>query len=82
MRTTLTLDDDVAAALRRYQEVRGETWRAPVNEILRVGLANQESAPPTVANTLTHPLDLGEFALSSLDDISEVLDLAEGSVRR
>lgn len=39
MRTTLTLDDDVAAALERRRASRGTGLRAEVNALLRVGLA-------------------------------------------
>lgn len=39
MRTTLTLDDDVAAALMRRRAERGTGLRREVNELLRTGLA-------------------------------------------
>lgn len=39
MRTTLTLDDDVAAALTRRRAERGTGLRSEVNELLRAGLA-------------------------------------------
>jgi plasmid stability protein len=38
MRTTLTLDDDVAAALARRRAERGTGLRQEVNELLRAGL--------------------------------------------
>ena len=46
MRTTLTLDDDVAAALARRRAERGTGLRQEVNELLRAGLA-ASSQPPT-----------------------------------
>ena len=46
MRTTLTLDDDVAAALTRRRAERGTGLRQEVNELLRAGLA-ATSQPPT-----------------------------------
>lgn len=39
MRTTLTLDDDVAAALGRRRTERGTGLRQEVNDLLRAGLA-------------------------------------------
>ncbi len=39
MRTTLTLDDDVAAALERRRAERGTGLRREVNDLLRAGLA-------------------------------------------
>lgn len=38
MRTTLTLDDDVAAALARRRAERGTGLRQEVNDLLRAGL--------------------------------------------
>ena len=48
MRTTLTLDDDVAAALSRRRAERGTGLRQEVNELLRAGLAasSQPSTDP------------------------------------
>lgn len=51
MRTTLTLDDDVAARLDRYQHERRATFKQAVNEVLRQGLDAldaPESLPPFV----------------------------------
>lgn len=39
MRTTLTLDDDIAAALKDASHRTGKTFKAAVNETLRAGLA-------------------------------------------
>lgn len=38
MRTTLTLDDDVAAALEQRRAQRGTGLRSEVNDLLRAGL--------------------------------------------
>lgn len=38
MRTTLTLDDDLAARLRELAHRRGMSFRAVLNEVLRRGL--------------------------------------------
>ena len=42
MRTTLTLDDDVAAALRALARSSGKTFKAVVNEVMRNGLMTGE----------------------------------------
>ena len=39
MRTTLTLDDDVAAALERLRRARDASLKDVVNEVLRRGLS-------------------------------------------
>ncbi len=47
MRTTLTIDDDVAQALRDLSRKRGTSFKAVVNEVLRRGLSTGEKPPPT-----------------------------------
>lgn len=47
MRTTITLDPDVAARLRSLARERGITFKAAVNSVLRRGLSEgEESARP------------------------------------
>jgi hypothetical protein len=45
MRTTLSLDDDVAAKLRELAHRRRRPFKEVVNEVLRRGLAAQEVRP-------------------------------------
>jgi hypothetical protein len=45
MRTTLTLDEDVAAAVRREVRRSGRAFKQVVNELLRAGL-RARTAPP------------------------------------
>jgi hypothetical protein len=54
VRTTLSIDDDVAAAIRRRQAARGTGLKQEINELLRAGLAAEppeptEWEPPTVS---------------------------------
>jgi hypothetical protein len=77
MRTTLTLDDDVAVMLQRVQEARRTTLKAVVNEALRQGLRQLETPAPRQAYR-TPSVSLGRCLLGSLDDVSEALALAEG----
>ena len=46
MRTTVTLEDDVARALRRKAYRSGSSFKRVLNEALRVGLAAQGAPPP------------------------------------
>ena len=46
MRTTLTLDRDVAARLERLRKARKTSLKSVVNEALRQGLERLDSAPP------------------------------------
>lgn len=45
MRTTLSLDDDVAAAIRRRRAARGTGLKQEVNDLLRAGLAAEPAEP-------------------------------------
>jgi hypothetical protein len=49
MRTTLTLDDDVAILLKRLSEERQVSFRTLVNEALREGLRQLEAPAPQPA---------------------------------
>ena len=42
MRTTLTIDDDIARALKELSRERGSSFKAVVNDVLRQGLTTGE----------------------------------------
>jgi hypothetical protein len=46
MRTTVTLDEDVADALKRVARVRGVTFKEALNDSVRRGLAKVEHDAP------------------------------------
>jgi hypothetical protein len=79
-RTTLTLDDDVAAGLDREVRRSGRPLRAIVNEALRVGLERRRDlqAPPF----RIQPITLGLRDGLGIDDIEGLLDQVEGPERR
>lgn len=54
MRTTLTLDDDIAAELRRRTRMTGQSLRQVVNQALRQGL--MPSGTHTPASVLVHDI--------------------------
>jgi plasmid stability protein len=76
VRTTLTLDDDVAAKLKAA--AKGRSFRAVVNEALRAGLAALEKRVPPRKPYQTRGFDLGPSLVGSLDNVEEVLSRAEG----
>jgi hypothetical protein len=82
MRTTLTLDDDVAAALERVQNARGGTLKQVVNDALREGLARLENPRPPSRRSFTRPVSLGRPALPDVDNVAEVLATVEGDAFR
>ena len=46
MRTTITLDDDVAALIETERARTGESFRAAVNRLLRRGARGEQGGPP------------------------------------
>ena len=78
MRTTLTLDPDVAALLRRTHRSHGGSFKEVVNEALRQGLRRMSAPAPGRADRYRTPaVNLGECLHASLDDVAEVLAVAE-----
>ncbi|MBM3476486.1 MAG: DUF2191 domain-containing protein [Armatimonadetes bacterium] len=78
MRTTLTLDDDVAAMVERLRARPGARMKRILNEALRRGLAQMSSPEPTRTPYRTPSTSLGRCLVGSLDDTAEVLAGAEG----
>ena len=79
MRTTLTLDKDVAVALERVRRTRKSSLKAVVNEALRQGLGRM-AAPTALPRKpfRTRTLSLGKCLVGNLDNVAEVLAIAEG----
>lgn len=77
MRTTLTLDDDVAAALERLRKTRDESLKALINDALRRGLRDINRKPPRT-RLRTRSADLGRLKMANIDNIAETISLLEG----
>jgi len=78
MRTTLTIDDDVAAILKRLTKNRRTRLKDVVNEALRHGLAIT-AAPPAAQETFrTTAVALGRCRTGSVDNVTDALAAAEG----
>ena len=81
MRTTLTLDDDVAAKLRAEARRSGEPFKQTVNRVLRTGLNIRSvaaSAPPFKVKA--RPLGLRPGL--SYDKVWDLIERAEGPLYR
>jgi hypothetical protein len=78
MRTTLTLDHDVAAQLERLRARGDRPFKQLVNEALRAGLARMEENREAPRGPYTRAVSLGEPRLPDVDDVSEALAIAEG----
>jgi hypothetical protein len=78
MRTTVTLDADVAAEIERIRKAEGRRFKQVLNDVLRVGLKHLSGEPePKVWVSPTHPRDLGP-ALFDVTNTARALNYAEG----
>lgn len=77
MRTTLTLDDDVAAKLKEEARTTGKSFKEVVNDSIRVGLLKQTKQ--------MKPFKVRDIGLrSGLDftSVSKLLEELEGPFHR
>jgi hypothetical protein len=77
MRTTLTLDPDVAAKAKKGAAKLGKSFKEVVNAALRIGL-DQVLKPPDAKPYRTKPRPLGLRRGFSYDNIGELLARVEG----
>jgi hypothetical protein len=83
MRTTLTLDDDVAAKLKAESRRAGRPFREIVNETLRQGLAASRRVTSQRRAFKIAARDLGNLKPGlSLDNVAELVEQVEGSLHR
>jgi plasmid stability protein len=80
MRTTLTLDDDVAAKLRAEARKSGRSFKETVNGALRLGLSAREKA------SRLKPFKVKAKAMGlrpglNYDNIEELFDQLDGPAR-
>jgi len=73
VRTTLTLDDDVAALLKKEVRKSGEPFKQVVNRFLRLGLTSPKHPPRKPFKV--KPINLG---LPHYEKVEEMLEYLEG----
>ena len=77
MRTTLTLDDDVAVQLERLRRARDVSLKELVNDALRRGLRDMSDKTKKRKPFRTQTFNLGP-PLINIDNVAEALAYAEG----
>jgi Ribbon-helix-helix protein, copG family len=82
VRTTLTLDPDVAARIEALRRKRRQPFKAVVNDALRTGLDALERPSTGRRPFRTTGFDLGPVLVGSLDNIEDVLSRVEGEERK
>ena len=81
IRTTVTLDDDVAARVKRESLSRGASFRDTLNDLLRAALLSIDYKPRrrTLAIQPTH---MGHKPGLNYDSIESLLEYGEGDRHR
>ena len=78
MRTTLSIDDDIASLVEQEMRQSGDSFKGTVNRLLRQGLlASREPAVATPFVVTPFPLGVG-----NCDKISELIEELEGPYHR
>jgi hypothetical protein len=80
VRTTLSLDDDVASLLNKEIRRTGYSFKQVVNHFLRLGL--MAGKKPARKPFVVKPRELGLPPGLSYDNVEELLDALEGPNRR
>lgn len=80
MRTTLTLDSDIAAKVESEVRRTGKSFKETINGLLRLGLNVRREKVSDVFKVKAR--DLGEIPGISYDNIAELLEQIEGPSHR
>ncbi len=81
MRTTLTLDEDVAADVKAEARRSGKPFKAVVNELLRAAL-HLRRKPRAVPPFTVRARQLGVRSGLDYDRIAELMEHVEGPLQR
>ncbi|MGK2852374.1 MAG: ribbon-helix-helix protein, CopG family [Candidatus Limnocylindrales bacterium] len=76
MRTTIDLDDDIAAAVRRLRRTGGLGLSAAVNQLARAGLRDRPDREPFRQRAV----DIG--VAIDVTDVAEALEILDGPTAR
>ena len=74
MRTTLTVDDDLADLLKRRAVEMGRPFKEVVNMVLRRGLDDGSSRPETLPKVITIPFESGLTPGYDPDRMNQLVD--------
>ena len=81
IRTTVTLDEDVLARVKRESRVRGLPFRQTLNDLLRTALLSGERKSKKPAFRV-RPTHMGDRPGLNYDDVESLLSHAEGEDHR
>lgn len=78
MRTTLTIDENVAALLEHLRKNRAASLKDLVNQGLRRGLQEMSARPKRREPFRTRSISLGRARIGGVDNIGDTLAVVEG----
>jgi hypothetical protein len=81
VRTTLSIEDDVAALLEQEMRRSGDSLKGTVNRLLRLGFIAADS-PPTRKRFVVRPRDVTFPAGVNTDKTEEMLEALEGVLHK
>jgi plasmid stability protein len=81
IRTTVTLDDDVAARLKRESRSRGASFKDTLNDLLRAALLSADTKPRRRTLRIK-PSHMGYKPGLNYDNIESLLEYGEGDRHR
>jgi len=81
VRTTLTLEEDVEAKLDQAMRKTGKSFKAAVNDYLRLGLAVEARVKP-LKPFVVHARPLGLPPGLSYDHVEELIEQLEGPLHK
>ncbi|MDR7302093.1 hypothetical protein [Haloactinomyces albus] len=85
MRTTVTLEDELAVLLGKRRSERGQIFQEALNEALRNGLVEHAASPMPGRRAAEYEFksfDLGRPLMENMDNVHEVLAAVEGEDHR
>jgi hypothetical protein len=83
VRTTLTIDDDIAVLVEQERRRTGESFKGTVNTLLRLGLMNsRQKADEKLFVVTPFPLGVGEMLDRHDGCVSSLLEELEGPYHR
>jgi hypothetical protein len=81
IRTTVTLDDDVAARVKRESQSRGASFRDTLNDLLRLALLTAGNMPRRRTLKIK-PAPMGYKPGLNYDSVESLLEYGEGEQHR
>ena len=78
MRTTLTIEPDIAATIERLRRSQEKSLKELINVALRRGLKDLAEPAKPREHSRTHPISLGRCLIGDVVSVSEALAIGEG----